>query len=220
FGAVPAVEASRTDPNAALKEGARGASSVRGVKLRGALVVAEIALALMLLAGGGLLMNSFVRLSHVWPGFEEKHVVTANLFVSPTRYKAEQVAPFFEQVLERVRAIPGVESAAVVNTLPVARGAATDFVIEGQAAPAPGDEPSADIRVVAGDYFSTMRIPLLQGRWFDARDNERSAKVMESARSEEHTSELQSLTNLVCRLLLEKKKIKEQREMEQSLYSH
>jgi putative ABC transport system permease protein len=178
FGAVPAVEASRADPNGALKEGAKGTTSVKGAKLRGALVVAEIALALMLLAGGGLLMNSFVRLSRVWPGFDEKNVLTANLFLSPSRYKTEQIAPFFERVLERVRAIPAVESAAVVNTLPVSGGAATDFVIEGRAAPAAGDEPSADIRVVAGDYFPTMRIPLLRGRWFDAHDTESSTKVM------------------------------------------
>ena len=178
FGAVPAVEASRADPNGALKEGAKGTTSVKGAKLRGALVVAEIALALMLLAGGGLLMNSFVRLSRVWPGFDEKNVLTANLFLSPSRYKPEQIAPFFERVLERVCAIPGVESAAVVNTLPVSGGAATDFVIEGRPAPAPGDEPSADIRVVAGDYFPTMRIPLLHGRWFNAHDTESSTKVM------------------------------------------
>jgi putative ABC transport system permease protein len=178
FGAVPAVEASHTDPNSALKEGARGTSSARGVKLRGALVVTEIALALMLLAGSGLLINSFVRLSKVWPGFEEKNLLTANLFLSPSRYPDERVAPFLDQVLERVRAIPGVELAAVVNTLPVARGAATDFVIVGQPAPPSGDEPNADIRVVAGDYFPTMRIPLLRGRWFEARDTESSTKVM------------------------------------------
>jgi putative ABC transport system permease protein len=178
FGAVPAIDAARTDPNSALKQGARGTSTTSGVKLRGALVVTEIALALMLLAGSGLLINSFVRLSHVWPGFEENNLLTANLFLSPTRYTGERIAVFLEQVLERVRAIPGVESAAIVNTLPMTRGAATDFVIEGRPAPAPGDEPSADIRVVAGDYFSTMRIPLLRGRWFETRDNETSTKVM------------------------------------------
>ncbi len=178
FGAVPAAHASRTDPNGALKEGAKGTTSVKGAKLRGALVVAEIALALMLLAGGGLLMNSFVRLSRVWPGFDEKHLLTANIFLSPNRYQDKQIAPFFDRVLERVRTIPGVQSAAVVNTLPLSGGAATDFVVEGQPAPAAGDEPSADIRVVAGDYFTTMRIPLLHGRWFDAHDTETSLKVM------------------------------------------
>jgi putative ABC transport system permease protein len=132
----------------------------------------------MLLAGSGLLINSFARLSHVWPGFEARNLLTANLFLSPTRYTNERIAAFLEQMLERVRAIPGVASAAVVNTLPVARGAVTDFVIEGRPVPAPGDEPSADIRIVAGDYFSTMRIPLLRGRWFEARDNETSPRVM------------------------------------------
>jgi putative ABC transport system permease protein len=178
FGTVPAVDASRTDPNSALKEGAKGSGGTRGARLRGALVVAEIAVALMLLAGSGLLLNSFARLSHVWPGFDQTNLLTASMFLSPTRYGDAQVAPFFDRVLERVRAIPGVESAAVVNTLPVNRGAATDFVVEGKPAPAAGDEPSADIRVVAGDYFPTMRIPLLRGRWFDAHDTEHSVKVM------------------------------------------
>lgn len=178
FGAVPALGASRTDPDGALKQGAKGTTTMRGAKLRGALVVAEIAVALLLLAGGSLLMNSFVRLSHVWPGFDEHNVLTASLFLSPNKYKTENVASFLEAVLGRVRAIPGVESAAIVNTLPVSGGASTDFVIEGRPAPAAGTEPSADIRIVAGEYFSTMHIPLLRGRWFDAHDNASSHRVM------------------------------------------
>jgi predicted permease len=178
FGLVPAAEASRTDPNGALKQGPRGSTSVRGAKLREALVVAEIALALMLLAGSGLLMNSFVRLSQVWPGFDERNLLTANLFLSPTRYENERVAPFFDAVLDRMRTIPGVQSAAVVNTLPVSGGASTDFRIEGQPVPVAGNEPDADIRVVAGDYFAAMRIPLLGGRWFDGHDTGGSSTVM------------------------------------------
>jgi putative ABC transport system permease protein len=178
LGAVPASGASSAHANDALKEGAKGITTGKGMKMRGMLVVAEIALALMLLAGGGLLMNSFARLSRVSPGFDERNLLTANIFLSPNRYKPEQIAPFFDRVLERVRTIPGVESTAVVNTLPVSGGAATDFVIEGRPAPAMGLEPSADIRVVAGDYFSTMRIPLLRGRWFGAHDTESTTKVM------------------------------------------
>src|SRR5579863_1272949 len=178
FGAVPALAASRTDPDSALKQGAKGTTSMRGAKLRGALVVAEIAVALVLLAGGGLLMNSFVRLSHVWPGFDERNVLTASLFLSPNKYKTENVAAFLDAILARVSAIPGVESAAIVNTLPVSGGASTDFVIEGRPAPTAGTEPSADIRIVAGEYFSTMHIPLLRGRWFDAHDNASSHRVM------------------------------------------
>jgi predicted permease len=178
FGAVPAVAASRTDPNDALKEGAKGTTSVRGGRLRGALVVSEIAVALMLLAGGSLLMNSFIRLSHVRPGFDERNLLTANLFLSPNKYATENVAPFLKAVLERVRAIHGVESAAIVNTLPVSGGASTDFVVEGRPAPVEGTEPSADIRIVAGEYLSTMRIPLLRGRWFDGHDSSSSHRVM------------------------------------------
>jgi putative ABC transport system permease protein len=114
----------------------------------------------------------------VWPGFDARNVLTANLFLPPSNYTPKQIAPFFDRVLERVNAIPGVESAGVVNTLPVSGGAATDFVVEGQPKPKTGEEPSADIRVVAGDYFTTMRIPLLRGRWFDAHDTDSSVKVM------------------------------------------
>lgn len=178
FGAVPAAEASWSDPNDTLKEGAKGTASAKGRKLRGVLVVAEIALALMLLAGAGLLMNSFVRLSRVSPGFDEGNLLTANVFLSPMKFSDEQIAPFFEAVLERVRALPGVKSAGVVNTLPVQGGAATDFAVEGRPTPRPEEEPNADIRVIAGDYFSTMRIPLLRGRWFDAHDGAASKKVM------------------------------------------
>jgi putative ABC transport system permease protein len=178
FGAVPAAEASRSNARDALREGAKGTASVEGMRLKGMLVAAEIALALMLLAGGGLLMNSFLRLSRVSPGFDERNLLTANIFLSPNRYTPEQIAPFFDRVLERVRAIPGVESAAIVNTLPVSGGAATDFVIEEQPGATAENEPSADIRVIAGDYFSTMHIQLLRGRWFDAHDTESSGKVM------------------------------------------
>ncbi|HUE44421.1 MAG TPA: ABC transporter permease, partial [Candidatus Sulfotelmatobacter sp.] len=178
FGAVPAAGAARTDPNCGLKEGAKGTTSAKGSRMRGTLVIAEVALALILLAGGGLLMNSFVLLAHVWPGFDERNLLTANIFLSPDRYQQQQVAPFFEQVLERVRALPGVESAGAVNTLPLNGGPGTDFVIEGQPEPRRGEEPTADIRVVAGDYFTAMRIPLLQGRWFNAHDTATSAKAL------------------------------------------
>ena len=123
-------------------------------------------------------MNSFLRLSHVWPGFDARNMLTANLFLPPNHYTPKQIAPFFDRVLERVRAIPGVEYAAVVNTLPVSGGAATNFVVEGHPRPKTDEEPSADIRVVAGDYFTTMRIPLLRGRWFDAHDTATSVTVM------------------------------------------
>ena len=178
FGSAPAVGAARIDPNEGLKEGAKGTTSVKGNRLRGALVVAEVAFALILLAGGGLLMNSFVQLVRVWPGFDERNVLTANIFLSPDRYKQEKIAPFLDRVLERVRAIPTVVSAGAVNTLPVNGGPGTDFVVEGQPEPRRGEEPTADIRVVAGDYFAAMRIPLREGRWFNGYDTATSSKAL------------------------------------------
>lgn len=179
FGAVPAAQACWTDPNEALKEATKGSTSMKGTRLRGALVVAETALALMLLAGGGLLINSFVRLSHVSPGFDESHLLTMSIFLSPSRYEARQqaIAPFLETVTERVRAVPGVVSAGIVSSLPVSGGVSTDFQIVGR--PPLGDvNPEADVRIADDNYFSTMRIPLLRGRWFNAFDTASSAKVI------------------------------------------
>ena len=178
FGAVPAAQACWADPNESLKEGAKGTTSAKGARLRGALVVAEVALALMLLAGGGLLMNSFVRLSRVSPGFDEKNVLAMSLFLSPAKYANRDgaIAPFLESVAERARALPGVVSAGIVNSLPVKGGVGTDFVIVGR--PKGKEDLDADVRIADENYFETMRIPLLRGRWFNRFDTERSKKVM------------------------------------------
>src|SRR5262249_23924571 len=151
----------------------KGTTSVKGTRLRGALVMAETALALMLLAGGGLLVNSVVRLSHVSPGFDESHLLTMSIFLSPSRYMSRQaaIAPFLETVTERVRAVPGVLSVGIVSSLPVSGGVSTDFQIVGRS-PAGEVNPEADVRVADQGYFSTMRIPLLRGRWFNAFDTE------------------------------------------------
>ena len=179
FGAVPAAEACWSDPNESLKEGTKGTTSVKGTRLRGALVVAEMALALMLLAGAGLLANSFVRVSHVAPGFDKRHLLTMSIFLSPAQYEQRQgvIAPFLESVTERVRAVPGVVSAGIVNCLPVKGGVSTGFEIVGRR-PTQGEDQDADIRIADQSYLTTMRIPLLQGRWFSGFDTESSAKVM------------------------------------------
>jgi putative ABC transport system permease protein len=179
FGAAPAAGASGADPNESLKEGAKGTTSAKGNRLRGTLVVAEMALALMLLAGGGLLINSFVRLAHVSPGFDESHLLTMSVFLSPEKYAERQnaIAPFLESVEERTRALPGVVSVGVVNSLPIKGGVNTDFEIVGR--PRVGSESfDADVRIATDSYFATMRIPLLRGRSFNAFDTESSAKVM------------------------------------------
>jgi putative ABC transport system permease protein len=178
FGAVPAAQACWADPNQSLKEGAKGTASAKGARLRGALVVAEVALTLMLLTGGGLLVNSFARLSQVAPGFDEKHVLTMSLFLSPAKYggRDAEIAPFLESVVERARAVPGVVSAGIVNSLPVKGGVGTDFVIVGR--PKGKEDLDADVRIADENYLQTMRIPLLRGRWFKRFDTERSKKVL------------------------------------------
>jgi predicted permease len=178
FGAFPAASACATDPNESLKEGAKGTTSVRVGRLRAMLVVAEIAVAVVLLAGGAVLANSFVRISRVSPGFDRDHLLTMSLFLSPSRYANRQndIAPFLSEVVSRVRALPGVTSAGVVNNLPILGGVGTDFHIVGR--PDDGQYPEADVRIADENYLSTMRIPLLRGRWFNIFDTESSPKVM------------------------------------------
>ena len=179
FGAVPAAQACWTDPNESLKEGSKGTSSSKSARLRGMLVVAETALALMLISGGGLLLNSFVRLSHVSPGFDESHLLTMSIFLSPSRYMSHQeaIAPFLESVTERVRAVPGVVATGVVSSLPVKGGVSTDFQIAGH--PYSGRyNPEADVRIADENYLSAMHIPLLRGRWFNASDTASTTKVI------------------------------------------
>src|SRR5262249_37060358 len=149
FGLAPAVSSTKTDLSTSLKEGA--ASS--GARPRGAsrvLIVPQFALAVVLLVGAGLLGNSFVRLLRVDPGFRPEGVLSLRLFLSPIEYPERDVraALVLQQMLERVRAIPGVHSAGLVTALPITGGASTDFVIEGRPLPPANDEPSADIRSV------------------------------------------------------------------------
>jgi putative ABC transport system permease protein len=179
FGLAPALSGAKPDLNLALKEGAvaalggrRGASQV--------LIVPQFALAALLLVGAGLVANSFVRLLRVNPGFRYDGVLAAELFLSPTEYPERDVrgAMMLQQMLERVRGIPGVRSAGLVTALPITGGADTDFFIEGRPLPPANDEPSADIRSADPDYFRTMGIPLLAGREFTAADTATSNRVI------------------------------------------
>ncbi|HEX8146504.1 MAG TPA: ABC transporter permease [Pyrinomonadaceae bacterium] len=178
FGIVPALEATRLNLNDALKEGGKGgdAQGSRSRRLRGFLVVGEVALALMLLAGAGLLVKSFAQLRKIDTGFETENVLTMVLRLPASKYKEDpQYVAFFRQALERVRAIPGVRSAGIVNYLPLygGLGAATGFDVEGRPASPPGTGPSTNVRVADSGYFKTMGIPVLRGRSFtDAEDAE------------------------------------------------
>lgn len=181
FGLAPALSAARLDLREALNEESRGtASSQSGRRLRSALVVAEIALATVLLSGGGLLLRSFVRLQAVSPGFDRSGLVVADLPLSPTSYPGDQQrSRFVEALLARVAALPGVERAGVTTTLPMTgSGGALHFNIQGRPPKGPEDYILAGYRAVSPAYLSTLRVPLKRGRLLDDRDREGSKPVV------------------------------------------
>jgi putative ABC transport system permease protein len=146
--------------------------------LRNLLIVSEVAFALVLLIGAGLLIGSFKRLLDVNPGFNPKNVLTMQLFLSGSRYpEGHQQSAFLKQVLERIKDVPGVVSVGLVNTIPITGGVGTDFEIVGRPETI-SEEPYADIRIIDSEYFRAMEIPLLKGRWFSERDSSDAPKVM------------------------------------------
>ena len=173
FGLLPALQASRSHLRENLTESS-GATGSRGARRTlSALVVVEVALALVLLVGAGLMIRSFTKLLQVDPGFEANNVVTAQVFLPTTTYRQRpQIAQFFEDVIERLQGAPGVTAASAVSALPmqaVAAASALPFSVEGRVPPETED-PRADVRMVASGYFETMKIPLLEGRFLDDRD--------------------------------------------------
>jgi putative ABC transport system permease protein len=176
FGLIPAISASRTDVNEALKEGGRNTSSGSGRRMRNALVICEVGLALVLLVSAGLTMKSFWKLQQVNPGFLADHVLTMEMEL-PTDAKyqkdAEQVE-FFRRVLANVAGVPGLVGAGITNALPLDEDdRKTEFRIEGRPLPASGQLLPADYRVVSPGFFRALGIPLLRGRAIaesDSRD--------------------------------------------------
>jgi putative ABC transport system permease protein len=170
FGILPALQASRTRAAHVIKKaGERGSSRARG---RSALVVAEIALTLILLAGAGLLANSFLRLQRVDPGFNPEHVTIAHLMVPQARYpKGDDQTRLYRSLLEKLAERPELQAAGVGFPGPFrAASASATFFIEGRASTTRADRPFAYIAIVSGGYFPAMGIPLLSGRTFDDRD--------------------------------------------------
>ncbi|HVG21877.1 MAG TPA: ABC transporter permease [Blastocatellia bacterium] len=178
FGLAPALEATRLNLNDALKEGGKGAGgqSSRSRRLRSALVVGEVALALVLLASAGLLVKSFARLQKVDAGFNADNVLTMVVRLPGGKYREDQqMVAFFRQARERIAALPGVSSVGMVNFLPLygGLGSNTGFTIEGRPTPPPGQELGTNVRVSDRGYFGAMGIPLLRGRNFtDLEDSE------------------------------------------------
>jgi predicted permease len=171
FGLAPALQSSRMDLNEALKEGGRSTSIGAGNRLRSAMVVTEIALAVVLLVGAGLMMKSLLRLLQTNIGFSTENLLTMGVVLPPEKYPQEnQRISFNEQIQERVQSLPGVAAAGTVDILPVNAGNTTRFFIDGDPIPQPGSETEANIRVVSDSYFQTLGVPLLGGRTFDQGD--------------------------------------------------
>jgi len=179
FGMAPALQASRLDLNEVLKEGGRTTSSGSGHRLRGVFVMTEIALAVVLLIGAGLLMKSLLRLLQTSPGFNPENMLTMTVVLPARKYsESNRQIGFQDQLRERVRSLPGVNSIGMVNILPLQGGNTTRFNVEGDPIPPPGQEIEANIRIVDETYFQTLGVPFLAGRNFDERDKEGSPGVV------------------------------------------
>jgi putative ABC transport system permease protein len=180
FGLAPALQSSRSDVQDAIRETGRGTSgSRRQSRFRQALIVVEVALSVVLLAGAGLLFRSFLRLQSVNAGFVSEHVLTARLTPSGTNYVNDaDYVKFYKQVIEKVGAIPGVQDAGLINTLPLYKGPTAGFRVEGRPVTTPDKWPSVNYRVVSANYFRAMGIPVLQGRAYTDRDDENAPRAM------------------------------------------
>jgi putative ABC transport system permease protein len=173
FGIVPALQLSKADLNSDLKEGGKtvGDGGSRS-RLRGAFVVSQVALSLVLLVGAGLLLNSFYRLLRAEPGFDPRNLLTMEYRLPKNRYaKGEQQWAFHKEVVERVSRVPGVVSAAVVRGLPFSgNGGSLTYLVPDRPAPPEGQEPKALENAIDPNYLRTVGLPLLSGRNFTAQD--------------------------------------------------
>jgi len=186
FGLLPAWTTSRVAASEGLKESGRSSTSSRAQqRVRSALVVGELAVALILLVGAGLLVKTFWKLRNVEPGFAPDHLLTMRVELPETRYQhVNEQTRFRSQAIASINSLPGVQ-ASMVSELPLSGDSLNhDFVIEGRPPIAPGDEPSLETRSVLGDYFHVMKIPLRSGRDFQAQDFDQSAPLVGIANDE------------------------------------
>ena len=178
FGLAPAFQASRIGVGASLKDGERGAEGFNRSRFRGALVISELALALILLIGTGLLLRSFTRLLAVDPGFKPDHVLTLEISLPDSRYPGPQKVAFFAQLLDRVRSIAGVQSAGAIGHLPLSGDIESYAMRVVGRAPLPNEYANPSCHVVMPGYFEAMKIPLIEGRFFEDRDDAHSPNVL------------------------------------------
>ena len=179
FGVLPGLRASRADLVSRLKDGSASAGNARE-RVRSGLVIAEVALSLVLLAGAGLLLNSFWRLLQVDPGFNPDGALAVSLYLPPSRYpEIQKQEQFYGELEEKLRAIPSVRAVGATTSLPLNKNESTrSFLVEGRAAPAPGERTPLPYRAVSPDYFRATGIALLKGRAFDERDRAESTPVL------------------------------------------
>jgi putative ABC transport system permease protein len=177
FGLVPALQASRPNLNETLKEGGRGSTGGHH-RVRGSLVITEVALALVLLVGAGLLIRSFYRLQQVNPGFNTTNALAVNLSLPGKKYpQADQLTAFYNQLIERVSGLPGVVSVGATQSMPIQSDYLLGFNIQGRPPAAPGEDKSTNYYAVTPDYFRAMGIRLVRGRVFTDQDRKDSPRV-------------------------------------------
>jgi putative ABC transport system permease protein len=177
-GVLPAFRSGREDLNEALKEGGRGNSAV-ATRTRRVLIAAEVALSVVLLTGAGLMIRSLVALQHVDSGFDPSHVITFRIVLPQTRYPAAQANAFFDSALQRIDALPGVQAAAAIDSLPTQGGSMQPVVLEGHGELPPRDQPEVAVRKVTPGYFRALNVPILAGR--DVVESDTSALVVSRA---------------------------------------
>jgi putative ABC transport system permease protein len=171
FGIAPALQGARSDLNEALKEGGRGGGGGGHNRLRSVLVVAEVALSLVLLVGAGLMVRSFAKLQQVNSGIKPENVLTVEVPLPRAKYPEGVLqSAFFQQLVSRVRTLPGISSAAAVSGLPLRSGWGRSLTVEGRPVLSVGQAPSINHSVITPDYFRTMGIPLIEGRDFTDAD--------------------------------------------------
>lgn len=179
FGLVPALQSAKTDLQSVLKEGGKTSASSARQGLRNGLVVAEVALALVLLVSAGLMVRSLWGLINVDPGFNPQNLLTFTFTLPPAAYDSnEKIIVTRQQLMSRLAAIPGVQGAAMVGTLPLIGGNTTRFYPTSQPKPAPGDDVEANIRDVSANYFSVMGVRLIAGRYLTEQDTATSQNVV------------------------------------------
>lgn len=181
FGLLPIVQASNPDLTKALKDSARGSTSARSIRTRNLLVVSEIALALILLVGAGLMLKSFMHLQSINPGFNSENMLTAQIALPELKYKeGDQRSAFFHQAVERIKTLPGVQAVGATTSLPMSNESwYKQFSIEGRTPPATLDQVEAvEYRQITPDYFKASGVPLLKGRFFTDQDTKDTPAVV------------------------------------------